>query len=328
MQRADTGKEINMDTKQKKKKSAPGSKQRVTAAKKPAPNVPAPKKKKEQKVKSTKDIVYLPPKPFSRNRLMLHLATVAAVVLALVLGLSVFFKVDSDKITVSGAEKYTAWNIAQASGIQNGDNLLTFNRAKAAGKIKKALKYVKDVRIGIKLPDTVHIDIVEVSVTYAVKAQNGIWWLVSSEGRVIEKADESKIDTYTKVLGVQLEGPKEGEQAVAYQEPQTATDPEGNLVPVTVTAAERLSTALDVMGYLEKNGIIGQVASIDVNDIGGIQLWYGKQYQIELGDKKDLSLKIASLKSALDAYLKDHDSGVLDITDPPKVVYMSFGPIE
>ncbi len=317
-----------MDTKQKKKKSTGASKPRTAAPKKPASSLrqkaPAPKQKKEQAVKATKDVVYLPPKPFSRNRLILHLATVAAVVLALVLGLSVFFKVDAQKITVSGADKYTPWNIAQASGIQDGDNLLTFNRAKAAGKIKKALKYVKDVRIGIKLPDTVYIDIVEVSVTYAVKAENGTWWLVSSEGRVIEKADESNIDTYTKVLGVQLSAPKEGEQALAYQEPQTATDPDGDLVPITVTAAERLSTALDIMGYLENNGIIGKIASIDVNDLGGLQLWYGKQYQVELGDKKDLSLKIAYLKSALDQYLKTHDSGILDITNPPKVVYMSF----
>lgn len=317
-----------MDTKQKKKKSTGGGKPRTATPQKPAPKpkqkAPVQTKKKEQPVKTTKDVVYLPPKPFSRNRLILHLATVAAVVLALVLGLSVFFKVDAEKITVSGANKYTPWNIAQASGIQDGDNLLTFNRAKAAGKIKKALKYVKDVRIGIKLPDTVHIDIVEVSVTYAVKAENGIWWLVSSDGRVIEKADESKIDTYTKVLGVQLEAPKEGEQAIAYQEPQTATDPDGNLVPITVTAAERLSTALDIMGYLENNSIIGKIASIDVNDLGGLQLWYGKQYQVELGDKKDLSLKIAYLKSALDQYLKTHDSGILDITNPPKVVYMSF----
>lgn len=316
-----------MDTKQKKKKSATApQKLAQKAAAKPVQKKPAPKKQTEPKVKSTKDIVYLPPKPFSRNRLILHLATVAAVVLALVLGLSVFFKVDADKITVSGASKYSPWNIAQASGIQDGDNLLTFNRAKAAGQIINSLNYVKDVRIGIKLPDTVYIDIVEVSVTYAVKAQNGNWWLVSSEGRVIEKADESKIDDYTKVLGVQLDAPKEGKQAVAYQEPQTATDPEGNLAPITITAAERLSTALDIMGFLESNGIIDKIESIDVNDPGSLQLWYGKQYQVELGDKRNLSLKIACFKSALDQYLKTHDSGILDITDPPKVVYMPFEP--
>ena len=317
-----------MDTKQKNKKRSgggriradgrPGNRAKAAATRRSTQN------QKKQAVKTTPDVVYLPPKPFSRNRLILHLATVAAVVLALVLGLSVFFKVDADKITVSGTDKYTAWDVANASGIADGDNLITFSRARAAGKIKKALKYVKDVRIGIKLPDTVYIDIEEVSVTYAVKSTDGAWWLISCDGNVIEKADDSQLDKHTRILGVQLEDPKEGKQATAYQPPQTATDGDGYLIPITVTAAEQLRTAVDIAGFLERNGIIGEAASIDVNDIGNIQLWYGKQYQVELGDNSDLLLKISKLKAALDQYLNAHDSGILDITDPSKVVYTSF----
>ena len=86
----------------------------------------------KQVAKDQPEVVYLPAQRFSRNRLILHLATVAAVVLAVVLGLSVFFRVDESKITVSGGQKYSAWEVAQASGIKDGDNLLTFNRAKAA----------------------------------------------------------------------------------------------------------------------------------------------------------------------------------------------------
>lgn len=310
-----------METKQKK--TAPPRGTRKPAAQAPRGRRTA-QKQKEKTVKATPDVVYLPPKTFNRNRLVLHLATVAAVVLALVLGLSVFFKVDADKITVSGTNKYTAWDIAKASGISDGDNLITFSRARAAGSIKKALRYVKDVRIGIKLPDTVYIDIVEVSVTYAVKSVAGQWWLVSSEGRVIEKADASKIDGYTKILGVQLDKVKEGEQAVAYQEPQTATDAEGQLIPVTVTAADRLSTAIDIMGFLERNGIIGEVASIDVNDLGNLQLWYGKQFQVNLGSTSDLLRKISKFKATLDQYMGAHDSGILDITDPEQVIYSAF----
>ena len=182
---------------------------------------------------------------------------------------------------------------------------------------------MKDVRIGIKLPDTVYIEIVEVSVTYAVKSVDGQWWLISSEGRVVEKAAD-KLDGYTKILGVQLQNAKAGEQAVAYEEPQTATDAEGQPVPVTVTGADRLRTAIDITGFLERNSILGEVASIDVNDLGSIQLWYGKQFQVMLGDQKDLSLKISSLKSALDQYLQTHDSGMLDIKEPPNVIYTAF----
>jgi len=57
--------------------------------------------KKEPEVK----IQYTPAKPFNRNRFLLHLATVIAVVLALVLGMSIFFK--AKQVLVSGAEKYT-----------------------------------------------------------------------------------------------------------------------------------------------------------------------------------------------------------------------------
>lgn len=301
---------------------------RASGSKRPAAKITrslrGAQRQKVQTVKTTPDVVYLPPKTFNRNRLILHLATVAAVVLALVLGLSVFFKVDTDKITVSGTQKYTAWDVANASGIKDGENLITFSRGRAAGQIKKALKYVKDVRIGIKLPDTVYIDIVEVSVTYAIKAEADGWWLLSSEGRIIEKADENKLEEYTKILGVQLESPKEGDMAVAFQQAQTATDADGYLIPVTVTAAQQLSTAVDITGFLERNGIIGEIASIDVNDLGNIQLWYGKQYQVELGNDSDLLIKISKIKAALDQYLNTHDSGILDISDASKVVYTSF----
>ena len=41
---------------------------------------------KKPEKKPAQEVVYLAPKPFNRNRLLLHLATVAAVVIALVIG--------------------------------------------------------------------------------------------------------------------------------------------------------------------------------------------------------------------------------------------------
>ncbi len=274
--------------------------------------------------KTSPDVVYLPPKPFQRSRLFLRLATVVAVVIALILGVSVFFKVDA--VVVSGNEQYSAWDISQASGIQPGDNLLTFSRAQASGKIIASLPYVDSVRIGIKLPDTVTIDIVEVKVPYALKAQDDSWWLISASGKVIEKAAEGAEEGYTKLLGVKLDQPQSGQQAVALENNENQTDPEGNPIPVTVTQAKRLSTALDIVEYLERNGIIGKAASVNVEDLGDIQLWYGQQYQVELGDETQLSYKISCMKSAIDS-MDAYQSGVLDITFttwPDKVGYKPF----
>lgn len=271
------------------------------------------------------DVVYIPPKPFMRNRMLLRLATVAAVVLALVLAMAVFFRVEH--IHVSGMDQYTAWDISQASGIEKGESLFSLGLPGAAAKVK-ALPYVKDVRINIKLPNMVMIEITEVRVTYAVKAQDDDWWLIDSGGRVIEKVAPNEQDKYTKILGVHLLNPKVGQQSVAHETAKPEVDAEGNTIPVTVTAAQQLAVALSIADQLEANGIIGQAASIDVNDMGNIQVWYGEQYQIKLGDDSQLSHKINLAKGAIDELSKEsHNSGVLDVSftvDKTGVRYTRF----
>ena len=76
------------------------------------------RKRTEKQQRPLQDVVYIPPKPFMRNRILLRLATVAAIVMAIVLAMFVFFKVE--EIHVSGADQYTAWDISQASGIEEG----------------------------------------------------------------------------------------------------------------------------------------------------------------------------------------------------------------
>ena len=98
---------------------------------------------------------------------------------------------------MSGAEVYGAWTVREASGISEGDNLLTFGRARAAGKITAKLPYVKSARIGIKLPDTVNIEIEEEDVVYAIKSSDGIWYLMNSEGKVVEQSTSGSAKSYT-----------------------------------------------------------------------------------------------------------------------------------
>ena len=82
---------------------------------------------RRERTRQPDDVVYTQPKPFLRRRFLLHMATVLAVVVALVLGMSLFFKVET--VTVAGMEKYTAWDVRQASGISDGENLLGISKA-------------------------------------------------------------------------------------------------------------------------------------------------------------------------------------------------------
>ena len=287
--------------------------------------VKSQKKTEKEAPRPLEDVVYMPPKPFMRNRLLLRLATVAAIVLALVLAMSVFFRVEY--IQVSGMEQYTAWDISQASGIKEGDSLFSLGLPGAAARIKE-LNYVKDVRIAIRLPNTVIINITEVRVTYAVRAQDNHWWLLDSAGRVIEKSTQEEPTDCTKILGVRLQNPKAGEQAIALEIATPEVDENGNTIPVTVTEAHRLSVALNIADYLEANGIIGQAECIDVNNLGDIQFWYGQQYQAKLGDEQQLSYKVSLIKGAIDKLSQEsHNSGVLDASltvDKTGVRYTRF----
>ena len=300
-----------METKEKTRRT-PSSNRSPQSARSPSKRrsvTSASAKKPTEQPKAPQDVVFLPPKPLARGKLMLRLATVAAIVIAIVLAMSIFFKVEH--IEVSGVEKYSAWDISQVSGIREGDHLMSFGIAGAAAKIK-TLPYVKDVRIGIKLPNTVLITVTEVEVTYAVKAQDESWWLISSAGQVVAKAEEGEQELHTKLLGVHLLNPVVGQSAVAQETQSPTVDADGNTIPVTDTAAKHLSVILDLTEYLEQNRIIGKAESIDVNNLGDIQLWYGEQYQVKLGDTTDMLIKISTMKTAIEQ-LEAYQSGVLEL---------------
>ena len=272
------------------------------------------------------DVVFLPPQPFHRTRFLLRLATVAAIVLAVVLALSVFFKVEHFEI--SGVEQYTAWDIREASGLKEGDNLMTFSRPGAAARILEKLPYVSNVRIGIRLPNTVLIQITEVEVTYSVKAQDDSWWLISSGGRVVGQAEGEEFQKHTQILGVHLLNPQVGMNGTAHENGQPSVDADGNTLPVVDTAARRLSLVLEIAQLMERNGLIGLAASVDVNDVHNMQMWIGQQYQVKLGDGENLSEKIASLKSAMAELNKvNYNSGVLEwkiMDEKPTWTYDAF----
>lgn len=291
--------------------------------------VKRPKRTATGRVRNTQkrpseDVVYVQPAPFNRTRFVLCLLIVLAVVIAVIFGMSIFFKVDADKISVAGAEKYTPWQIREASGIHDGDNLLSVNEPRISSNIKAALPYVNKVRVGIKLPDTVKIEIEELDVVYSVQDKDGAWWLIRSDGGIVEKTNSADAEIRTKLLGVCLADPTQGQEAVAYQ--GVRQDETGETIPVTISAAEQLSTALSIAQFLEDCGIIGQAESIDVTDVGDLQLWYGEQYQVMLGNAMELPRKIKSVKAAIDQ-MGDYQSGVLDVsftTWPNEVGYTPF----
>ena len=282
------------------------------------------KRRRQAERDNTPAVIYTQPAAFNRSRLFVQLLTITAVVMALIMALSVFFKVKT--ITVSGAEVYSPWSVREASGIQEGDNLLTFSRARASAQIRAELAYVDKVRIGIKLPETVIIYIEELSVAYAIKSSDGDWWLINSDGRIVEQVDGQTAANYTQVLGVTIVNPVVNENATAAEVVPTETDASGEPIPVMVTGAQRLFSALQILKALEANDIVGEAASVDVTYLESVVLWYGTRYQVNLGDTNRMEYKIACMNDTI-LQLSEYQSGILDVSFtiwPNQVGYTPF----
>jgi len=271
----------------------------------------------------TSNVVYTQAKAFNRKRFALQLVTVVAVVLALLFGMSIFFKVE--EVQIAGTVKYDPMEIKEASGISEGDNLLLLNKNRISASIKNKKTYIDTVQIGRKLPGTVVIAVTELDVFYAAQDQQGSWWLLSASGKVVDSCAAAEAEDYTRIVGVQLLEPVIGNDAKAF-EPAQLPDENGATTPITVFAQEKLETALSVIQNLETGGFIGTISTVDVTDPGDIQMMYGSRFQMLLGDRNDLPRKIGALNQAI-GVMEEYTTGILDAsftTWPDEVGHTDF----
>ena len=257
------------------------------------------------------DVIYTAPKPLRKGSFALRLVSMAAVVAAVFLALSVFFRVET--ITVAGAEKYSPWMVRQAAGVEPGDALLSIGEARVASRIISELPYVDKVKVGVRLPGTVEIQITELQVTYSIEDENGAWWLISADGRAVEQVTLDKALGYTRVEGLAIRTPQPGSAVQAL--PGRIIDPdEGSAETLDqADADEQLTALIDIMTALEEHRIIGQIALIDMTDVTNIRMEYPHLLTVRLGGGERLNYKISYLAAAVEE-LEDNQNGELDVS--------------
>ena len=251
-----------------------------------------------------------------------RLAISVGVALLLCLMLMAFLRVRT--VSVTGNSMYSQTEIQEASGISQGSALLLVNKTTAASRIRAQLPYIDEVRVGISLPDTVKIEVVELETTFAVAAEDGSFWLINSGGRLIEKITGKDASDYLKIEGVRIESGEVGDQAKAVEEPEQPQpeqtdeeaeedDEEAEERPPEASAAERLDVALQIVRQLAEEEDIRSITSVDVTSIYDLQIWYGTRFQVKLGGTSELSYKLDYMLAAI-SQLESYQTGVLDLT--------------
>lgn len=219
--------------------------------------------------------------------------TLVVLVLVSVLGVTLFFRVQ--EVSVTGNTKYTSEEVVAASGILEGDNLVTLSNGTVASQIRANLPYVEDVRVEKKLPNRVAISVTETAATYEVTGEDGSLWLVSSEGKVLEPGDITGAKR-PAIIGINLVKPAPGEMAQVAEEQQLS-----------------LAGALSILEQLETTNYLAKIVQIDVEKSYDMKLLYEDQFEIHLAGLDQMEYKIRYLTAVLDTVEKGK-SGIIDLT--------------
>ena len=238
------------------------------------------------------------------SRFLSKLLVMLAVVAAVLLGVAIFFRVRI--VDVQGNRIYAQEQVAEASGVKSGDNLLMVNRGAIAGRVRAALPFVQEVSVGLILPDTVVVQVKESEIAGVVTGTTGGNWYINTNGRVLGSSLENFDGQIVEMKGVSLKKPKTGEDAQAEE-----------------GAEEQLETALKIISAMEGTGLMEKITVIDTTETFDIELLCGEQYQILLGGTDEIEYKIQYLQVIMEG-LDPYQAGTIDLTfDQERVAYFT-----
>ena len=165
---------------------------------------------------------------------LLRVLSVLLTAVAIVAALTLFFKVD--QVAVSGNERYSEQEIIEASGVEQGDNLILLDKYRIAQRLYTQLPYISEVRINRQLPDTLLVEVVETQAVAVIKGGSSNW-LLDSEGKLLEVIGSAAIKNYLSIEGTTAQDPAVSGTLQLAQESPLSVERLLALVGVLVLAA-------------------------------------------------------------------------------------------
>lgn len=258
------------------------------------------KKKKRKIIKERKEGRKRPVKikePLSkRQRKVRNIAVSVSImgvvlIVGIVLSLTVLFTCEN--IEVDGVTKYKQEDVIDRSGLNTGENLFLSDRTTAENNIKKAFPYIEEVKVSVKVPNTMEISVTEAVPAYFIKdGKNYI--VISDKGRMLERTD-IVTGSVPVITGCKLTSNKIGDYAEV--EDQT-------VMPVLN----------DVASSLINNNVKG-IKEINLSDMANVKLNYEDRINIILGVPEDIDYKIRIAMKIINENLAVTDKGDLDVSN-------------
>ena len=195
----------------------------------------------------------------TRNKaLSIILLVAVGVVIAVILSLTVFFKVTAVEVDASKSQ-YSAAQIRDASGIEEGDSLFLLDREKAAERISTKLPYTGEIVVKRSFPSKVKVFVEDSTVTAAVK-YNDKYIVLNESNKVLATANN--IDSLNSLVERQAKKKADASPKKAKKKAATTT--------TTTVTTTTTTTTVQTEPVTDANGMIVEPTTVaDVVDIAG-----------------------------------------------------------
>ncbi len=212
---------------------------------------------------------------------------------ALIFVLGVFFQVHT--IEVNGNDFYTDSEVAEASGVAEGDNLFFINRFSAASRIFAKLPYVEGVSIDRKLPSSLIIKVTESEAIAYVETDNGLW-AIDRTCKLLSKVSTADAAALVRIKGISAVSPTQGE---------IINSPEAD--------ANAVNYLSDMLKQISALGLRQNIECIDMSETDSPEFDYAGRFTVKMGAYENVGYKFQLLIAAV-AGLQSGDCGTLDLS--------------
>ncbi len=183
--------------------------------------------------------------------------------------MTVLFNIDTVEIGGESSD-YTAAEIASASGVHTGDNLLRLNTSEVVDSILDRLIFIENVTVKKSFPTTLEITVTPCSPAYNLIDDSGALQ-VSASGKILKNSPEMDT-TLPTIIGFEPADRGAGGQL-------TSKDSQKDQIFVTLTETMR-----GEMSY--------PITKIDMTDKYNIMITFDDRVEFEVGSWSDLDYKI------------------------------------
>jgi len=244
---------------------------------------------------------------------------VAAVAVALTVGATVFFRVET--IAASGNRRYTEEDIIAASGIQPGDNLYALNKVRIGRSIRTLLPYVGELTINRALPSTIVIHVTEWEAAARIIPPEedraaAVQEELAGGDESAEPAALAREPWLINLKGKLLEPAPEDSGAIPVTGLTPIAPEAGNMLQVPKSEETRLQALEGLLEALEEAELLSQVTAVRLESTQ-LTARYLDRYDVRMKLDADFSYNLRLMQSVRTRIEEENGGearGTIDLT--------------